>query len=579
MIGGPPDTEVIADMDSFGANRFIQGGIPRVEISAARGERRGAGLLALVTIGILFATLLLGARVSPTRAVADQATCERPLDVVLIIDRSGSMGTSQGAHTRLGWAKIAATNFVDALNGHGGVNGSGLHQVGLTSYGGASATVNHSMGSSDATTLDGAINGLAANGVTPLKQGMAAGAGDMAAHDRDQVDGVAVTHVLILLSDGRPNPDATGAAGSRPDATEISGYLSAADQTFGIGIGAGGTGANNPDLTLMNALSKPAGSPSPNFYHVTDAGSLPDLFSAIAEELLCGNIQIEKTPDPAGPVDPGTSVTYTYDVTNDGDTPLANVEVTDDTCSPVTGPTKSGGNSDQFLDKGETWTYHCTMPLQQTTKNEACADGDFIGGGHDSACADVTVEVNPPAPDVPSIDIRKSSDAKGTVEPGTLVTYTYEVQNTGETPLANVKVTDLISDSDAVACEVDSSSYTGDDGNGILDIGETWTFSCSTSLKVTTSNEACVVADVAARQDVKVAEQQVEACDDVKVEVSASPQQSVEAGTGTPAATQPNTALNAPGGGVLPTILFSFILIGTLGTLAYTNVRVLRRRG
>ncbi len=560
-------------------------------ISAARGERRGAGLLAIVSIGILFGTLVLGARVSQTLAVSDQAACQRPLDVVMIIDRSGSMGTSQGAHTRLGWAKLAATNFVDALDTHGGVNGSGLHQVGLTSYGGASATVDHSMGSSNASTLDAAINGLTANGVTPLRQGMAAGTGDMSAHDRSFVDGVSVTHVLILLSDGRPNPDATNppnANGARPNAGEISDYLVAADQTYGIAIGAGGTGSNNPDLDLMNALSKPGGAPSPNFYHVTDAGSLPDLFSAIAQDLLCGQIHITKTPDPAGPVDAGTQVTYTYDVTNSGDTPLSNVAVNDDTCSPVTGPTKSGGNSDKFLDKGETWTYQCTMPLQQTTKNEACADGDFIGGGHDSACADVTVEVNPPAPKTPKIDISKSSDANGTVEPGTLVTYTYAVKNTGETPLANVKVTDLISGSASVACAVDSSSYTGDDGNGILDIGETWTFSCSTSLQVTTSNQACVAANVAALQDLKVAEQQVTACDEVKVDVSQSPQQSVEgsqspqqsveAGTGTPAATQPNTALDVPQSGMLPTVLFSFLLIASLGTLAYANVHAMRRR-
>ena len=70
------------------------------------------------------------------------------------------------------------------------------------------------------------------------------------------------------------------------------------------------------------------------------------------------------------------------------------------------------------------------------------------------------------------------------------------------------------------------------------------------------SNQACVAASVAALQDLKVAEQQVTACDEVKVDVSQSPQQSVvgsqspqqsvEAGTGTPAATQPNTALGSP---------------------------------
>ena len=157
-------------------------------------------------------------------------------------------------------------------------------------------------------------------------------------------------------------------------------------------------------------------------------------------------------------------MTYTYDVTNSGDTPLSNVTVKDDTCSPVDLPSPAR-REQTLLEKGETWTYTCTHAAPADHQERGLRDGDFIGGGNDSACADVTVEVNPRS-GRPEHRYRKSSDAKGTVEPGTLVTYTYAVENTGETPLANVEVTDLISDSDAVACEVDSSSYTGDDGNG-----------------------------------------------------------------------------------------------------------------
>lgn len=552
--------------------------------SAARGERRGAGLLALVSIGILFSTLILGARVSPAKAVdAQAAACERPLDVVLVIDRSGSMDLETGGQSRLGWAKDAANALVDGLNAHGGVGAGGLHQVGLTTYGNrdsdgtpAGFTRDLQLGSSSAAAVHAAINAYsdsAGNGNTPFRFGMADGADNMLDGDRAEVDGVPVLQVLIFLSDGRPNPDSL-APGSRPSAGDITSYLSAADQAYGIAIGPDGQGdpLSEPDLDLMHAISNPD---PDNFRHVVDAASLPDLFADIQDELLCGDIHITKTPDPAGPVDAGTSVTYSYDVTNSGDTPLSNVVVSDDTCSPV--GYVSGDDGDNLLEKGETWSYSCSMSLQETTTNEACADGDFIGGGHDSACAEVTVEVNPQAPNVPAIDIRKSSDATGTVEPGTLVTYTYAVENIGETPLANVEVTDLISGSDEVACEVDSSSYTGDDGNAILDVGETWTFTCSTALSVTTSNEACVVADVVTNQELKVADEQVQACDDEMVEVSRSPEQTVEAGTGTPAESIPNTALSGAGGGVLPTILFSAILIGSLGTLAFVNVRAMRR--
>jgi uncharacterized repeat protein (TIGR01451 family) len=281
---------------------------------------------------------------------------------------------------------------------------------------------------------------------------MAAGLGDMSANGRSDVDGVAVTHAFILLSDGRPYPDPA----NRPDPGEVGDYLSAVDQAFGIAIGEGGVGPNNPDLVLMNDLSKPAGDPSANFYHVLDAGDLPDIFSAIAEQLLCGDIQIEKIPDPAGPVDPGTVVTYTYNVWNEGDTPLSGVTVEDDTCSPVVYVSGKSGNN--LLEKGEIWTYACSMPLQQSTKNEACAEGNFIGGGQASACVDVTVEVKEPASSTPT------------------------------------------------------------------------------------------------------------------------PEGSVEAGTGTPSESIGDAAVNVPGSSVLPTIVFSFVLVTSLGTLARASVRAQRRR-
>ena len=535
---------------------------------------------------------MLGAHASPAAAVDQAANCERPLDIVMIIDRSGSMAEITGGKSRLQWAKDAANNLVNGLDAQGGVGGSGLHQVGLSTYGNDGVTRNIQLGSSIAAAVHTAINAPSPNGNTPLRQGMAEGADNMLDGDRVAVDGVAVLHVLIFLSDGRPNPDSL-APGSRPSGpgagSDINNYLAAADQTYGIAIGPAGQGnaTTAPDLALMNAISSPTGSSNGsgdfvggNYRHVVDAASLPNLFASIQQELLCGDIQITKTPDPAGPVDAGTSVTYSYAVTNDGQTPLKNVIVTDDFCSPV--DYVSGDDGDSLLEHGETWNYSCSMDLDQTTTNTACAAGDFIGGGHDSACAEVTVEVNPPKQ--PAIKIEKSADATGTVLPGALVTYTYEVTNTGDTGLSNLEVTDLISGTNDVACAVDSSAYSGDDNhNAILDIGETWTFTCSTSLQVTTANEACVVADVGDRAPQLLADiapaQTVEDCDDEKVEVSQSPspEQTVEAGTGTPQESQPDTAANVLSGGSLPTIVFSFVLLGSLTALALTNVWALRR--
>ena len=60
--------------------------------------------------------------------------------------------------------------------------------------------------------------------------------------------------------------------------------------------------------------------------------------------------------------------------------------------------------------------------------------------------------------------------------------------------------------------------------------------------------------------------------------VEASGEQSIKAGTGTPGASTTNTALFGNGANPLPTILFSLILLASLGTLAYANVKTVRSR-
>jgi len=62
------------------------------------------------------------------------------------------------------------------------------------------------------------------------------------------------------------------------------------------------------------------------------------------------------------------------------------------------------------------------------------------------------------------------------------------------------------------------------------------------------------------------------------VAASASGEQSVEAGTGTPAGSISNGAFFGSNSSPLPTIAFSLILLASLGTLAYANVKTVRNR-
>ena len=59
---------------------------------------------------------------------------------------------------------------------------------------------------------------------------------------------------------------------------------------------------------------------------------------------------------------------------------------------------------------------------------------------------------------------------------------------------------------------------------------------------------------------------------------AASGEQSVEAGTGTPAESTADSSFFGAASSALPTILFSLILLASLGTLAYANVKTVRSR-
>lgn len=70
-----------------------------------------------------------------------------------------------------------------------------------------------------------------------------------------------------------------------------------------------------------------------------------------------GGIYILKTMDKEHAC-PGQTLLYRYEVTNLGDAPLHDVQVTDDSCSPIVGP-DGDVDRDQQLDADETWVYIC----------------------------------------------------------------------------------------------------------------------------------------------------------------------------------------------------------------------------
>lgn len=203
--------------------------------------------------------------------------------------------------------------------------------------------------------------------------------------------------------------------------------------------------------------------------------------------VLNPDLSISKTPSARGgtwngdiyQVASNTPVTFTYEVVNTGDAPLGlGAGVTDDKCAPVR--YVSGDDGSGLIQPGQTWVYRCVnTPVGNTlVTNVATVTGvEPEVGGRFERSDDATVESFESG-----IAIKKSAN-KQVVEPGTPVTYTYSVINTGSTVLSDVRVTD-----DKCAPANYGSGDTNADGE--LGFDETWVFNCTTALASDTVNVA-----------------------------------------------------------------------------------------
>jgi len=204
------------------------------------------------------------------------------------------------------------------------------------------------------------------------------------------------------------------------------------------------------------------------------------------------NITLEKSTNgvdadsPIGPyIQIGDPVEWTYVVSNTGtvDVALDDLDVTDNVAgvTPVFDATTDAG-SDSILSPSEAWTYVAT---DVATANQYMNIGT----------AEITVPglTNPITSTDPShyfginpeYVVTKVADQE-VVAPGTDVTYTYLVTNTGNITLTNVVVTDDL-------C-APVTIITGD-ADGALAVGEVWEYSCIATLDADTTNTATVGAD------------------------------------------------------------------------------------
>jgi uncharacterized repeat protein (TIGR01451 family) len=170
----------------------------------------------------------------------------------------------------------------------------------------------------------------------------------------------------------------------------------------------------------------------------------------------------------------GSTVTWTYDVTNTGNVPLSNVSVSDNQAG-VTPVYQSGDtNNNGQLDLGETWVYTATgIAIAGQYNNTGTASGkDSL---NKSVSDNDASSYFGNQPGIHIVKLTNGVDTDTSSQPvvavGSTVTWTYDVTNTGNVPLSNVSV----SDNQAGVTPVYQSGDTNH--NGQLDTGETWVYS------------------------------------------------------------------------------------------------------
>ena len=169
---------------------------------------------------------------------------------------------------------------------------------------------------------------------------------------------------------------------------------------------------------------------------------------------------------------------------------MSNVHIVDDhggLPGPFNPALVSGDDGDGILEPGETWVYTATGALPRGLYfNTANASGTGIEGSlvrdAESACAfgvDPGIEVVKAVNAVDPLHPTPIEDANGPIVPelliGSKAVYTYKVRNTGNIPLSGVSVVDDNGTADP-ADDVVTTYISGDDGDGLLEEGETWLF-------------------------------------------------------------------------------------------------------
>jgi len=199
----------------------------------------------------------------------------------------------------------------------------------------------------------------------------------------------------------------------------------------------------------------------------------PDTDSETVPAVQTPSMTIDKMVDENSFSKVGDVLHYTITVENIGNITLTGVTVVDATIGTLFGPT-SNMNTDNLLEVGEIWTYTGTYTVDQDdidfgrVDNTAYADSNETDRVSDSETV--------PSAQGPALNIIKTAADESFDAVGDVIDYVITVENVGNVTLTGVVVTDPL-----LGALTGPVSDTGQQGK--LDVGETWTYNGSYTVK------------------------------------------------------------------------------------------------
>jgi uncharacterized repeat protein (TIGR01451 family)/LPXTG-motif cell wall-anchored protein len=237
-------------------------------------------------------------------------------------------------------------------------------------------------------------------------------------------------------------------------------------------------------------------------------GTLLSASGAAAVDVIDPAIGITIVPDRTS-VPPGGDVTWTVAVTNSGDSPLDQIDVTD---TDVPGCARTGLGP---LAAGGTTTYTCTSAVASDTTHNVGVTGTDLTGRPVTGDAAATVTV-----ERAGLRLTKVADVERAA-PGDTITWTLGLTNTGAVPLLDAATTD------AAAPGCDRTFAT-------VAVGATESWTCTTTAgDADETNRADTTATTPAGQDLTdSARATVDVTEpDAEVEISTTPEEPEEGST------------------------------------------------